>query len=82
MINKTKLIDRLKAELIKRAEKRFPDESLGPAGNKNHLDECFTIDKMGNDYNILMLWYNVGKNTYAESVQFDHTKIKPKEKKT
>lgn len=65
-------IERLKVELLKRAEQRFPDEALGPAGDKNSLAECYTIDKMGEGFNVLMLWYNVGKETHVETVVFDH----------
>lgn len=70
-MNREKLLDDLKMELRRRAEERFPDQPIGPCGNKNSLSECFTIDKMPR-YNIIMLWYNVGRFTYVESVTFDH----------
>ena len=78
MARGNKLVKSLKTELLRRAENRFPKDKLGPAGTKQSLVECFTMDKLNDDYNILMLWYNVGKDTHVETVTFDHTKIKPK----
>jgi hypothetical protein len=68
----TELIDALKKELLRRAEERFPGAALGTVGEKAHLSECYTIDTMGPDFNLLMFWYNIGKNTHAESVVFDY----------
>lgn len=62
----------LKMELIRRAENRFPNDAIGPVGEKRHLSECFTFDSDGPDFNVLMFHYNVGVDTYVETIVFDH----------
>jgi hypothetical protein len=45
------------------AEEAHPGKNLSYCGTKTNWDDCFTIvgDK-------LIFWYNVGKNTHANSI--------------
>lgn len=47
-----------KLRLLTRAAQRHPKEGISFSGNATCWDDCFTID-----LGLLMLWYNVGKDT-------------------
>jgi len=57
-----------KTKLIKQAQKRFPDDIIEPCGKKESLWESFTEYKTEAGTTELVLWFNIGNATFAETI--------------
>ena len=55
----------IKKLLIKRAQRRYPNETVKPCGTRPCLWDSFTIEEVKGKQQVF-LWYNINKNTFCE----------------
>jgi hypothetical protein len=62
-------IEEAKKMLKLEAEESHPGKDITYCGNETNWDDCFTVINKK-----LIFWYNVGKHTYAKTI--NHSLIK------